>query len=109
LRMDINYCIVPMEVIMDIDDTVLACVNGGIWTSCKLIDTKDSYLVVAGQEEIRRAAKAGRNPIGVSLPPDLVKKENSKKPLDQHDRSSIECVHEQAEHTKTGSSGSRSG
>jgi len=61
---------------MKIGQTALACVNGGQWCVCEVIDIKGDILVVSGEEEQRRAAESDRYPIGVGLPCELVKSIN---------------------------------
>jgi hypothetical protein len=58
---------------MQIGDRAQALVNNGHWTDCEVIDIKGTYVIVAGDEEMRRARADGRNPIGISLRCDLVK------------------------------------
>jgi hypothetical protein len=58
---------------MKIGDTVLAKVNSGQWTCCQIIDIKGNTYVVSGYEELNRAKEAGRPPVGVGLPRQLVK------------------------------------
>lgn len=61
---------------MKIGDAVLANVNDGQWCKAQVIAIKGDVVIVSGEEERRRTAQSGRRPIGVGLPPKLVKESN---------------------------------
>ena len=58
---------------MRVGDNVLVPLFGGETGSGQLIAIKGDVVIVAGDEEMRRASDAGRSPIGVGFKINVVK------------------------------------
>lgn len=52
---------------MKIGERVIVPVNGERGSIGQVIDIKGEYVVVAGEEEMRRAAQDNRSPIGLAF------------------------------------------